>query len=92
MALACCGIVEPSVAAAMEISESDPSAPAADRVDMELAVWKESMVMSESVGVGACTPVASGRVTRSSEPLGFCVGRMVRMDERDEASGVCETG
>ena len=37
--------------------------------------------MSESVGVGPCTPVASGRVVRSAEPFGTCAGRMVRTDD-----------
>lgn len=63
------GIVEPpSVAAAMEISDRAVRAVAKD--EMEPAVWNESIVMRESVGVGPCTPIASGRVSRSSEPLG----------------------
>ena len=92
IALGCCGIVDPSVAAAIEISEDESNAPAADKEDIDPAVWYESMVMSESVGVGAWAPVASGRAVRSSEPFGLCLGRMVRIEERDEASGVCETG
>lgn len=90
--LGCCGIVEPSVAAAMEISESEAGAPAAEKPDMEPAVWNESMVMSESVGVGPCAPTASGRVVKSSEPLGLCRGRMVRIEEREEPSLALETG
>ena len=76
----------------LEISEDESNAPAADKEDIDPAVWYESMVMSESVGVGAWAPVASGRAVRSSEPFGLCLGRMVRIEERDEASGVCETG
>ena len=41
------------------------------------------MDMRESVGVGACAPVAKGRVVKSSEPLGLGEGRTVRMDERE---------
>lgn len=86
--LARCGIVEPSVAAAIETADTESNAPVVDRAEMDPAVWYESMVMSESVGVGPCTPVARGCEVRSSEPLGLWIGRMVRMDERDEASVV----
>ena len=63
------------------------------RTDEE-AVWYESIDMSdavgafvemnESVGVGACTPVARGRASRSSDPLGLtrASGRMVLAFER----------
>ena len=92
MALAYCGIVEPSVAAAIEISDSEASAPVDEMLDMELAVWNESMVMSESVGVGPCAPTASGRVVRSSEPLGLGLGRTVRIEEREDVSLALEAG
>ena len=90
--LVCCAIVDPSVAAAMEISESDTLPFASSKADIEPAVWYESIVMSESVGVGPCAPVASGWDVRSSEPFGVWAGRMVRIDESDDASAECETG
>lgn len=65
-------VVEPSVAAAMDIAEP-PS-----------AVWKESIVMIESFGVGACGPVARGRVVRSSDRFGACAGRIVSMEDSED--------
>lgn len=62
--------VLPSVAAAMEGSNADDE-----------AVWYDSMEMRESVGVGPCTPVARGRVVKSSEPFGLSPGRIVRMED-----------
>ena len=49
-------------------------------------------MISESVGVGPCMPRARGRVSRSSEPLGDGVGRMVKIEDRDEGEGdgACE--
>ncbi len=40
------------------------------------------METMDSEGVGALAPVAGGWEVRSSEPLGFWVGRMVRIEER----------
>lgn len=71
MELERCTIVEPSVAAATEISDSERLPFACSNADIEPAVWYESIVISESVGVGPCTPVARGRDMRSSEPFGF---------------------
>ena len=55
--------------------------------DMTLldAVWNDSIESIDSVvvGVGACAPVASGRIVRSSEPFGVCAARIVRIDESD---------
>lgn len=92
MELGCCAIVEPSVAAAMEISDSDVLPFACSNADIEPAVWYESIDISESVGVRPWAPMASGRAVRSSEPFGLCAGRIVRMDDSDEASAEWETG
>lgn len=75
----------------MEEPPSVAAATDAVMIDEDDAVWKESMVMIESVGVGPWGPVALGREVRSSDPFGFGEGRMVRMEERDGASfaGAC---
>lgn len=68
----------PSVAAAMDgvMLEDDPD-----------AVWYELIDRAESVGVGACAPVARGCEVRSSDPLGLGAGRMVIMEDREEEVG-----
>ena len=62
--------VLPSVAAAIEGSNAEDE-----------AVWNDSIDRRESVGVGPCAPVASGLAVRSSEPLGLCAGRIVRIED-----------
>lgn len=42
------------------------------------------METMDSEGVGALAPVAGGWEVRSSEPLEFWAGRMVRIEERVE--------
>ena len=55
---------------------------------LDVAVWYDSIDSIDSdevevVGVGPCAPVASGCEVRSSEPLGFGDGRIVRIEESE---------